>query len=317
MTLLSRLWCTVLLCLLFNTVISLVVNTDTASTDPSIPRFVVYGDAYDGRTGPPPVAAIKGFNVYILSFLLLEGAWDKAYEWTTLTSAQRSSIKSQYAAAGIKLLVSAFGSTDVPTTVNADPIATANTMAAWVIKYGLDGIDVDYEDINAFYAGDGKAEAWLISFTKQLRIKLPQGKYLLSHAPLAPWFSPKKWPGGGYIKVHAAVGNLIDFYNVQYYNQGASDYTTCTSLLTASSSSTWPQTSVFQLISMGIPASKIVIGKPATKADGSSGFVPTSVMSDCLRQAKKQGWNGGVMAWEYPRANSTWIAAVRQSSWPV
>ena len=81
----------------------------------------------------------------ILSFLLLEGAWDNAEVWTTLTAAERSSIKSQYAAAGIKLMVSAFGSTDVPTSSGADPIATANTMAAWVIQYGLDGTDVDYE----------------------------------------------------------------------------------------------------------------------------------------------------------------------------
>ena len=81
----------------------------------------------------------------ILSFLLLEGAWDNAEVWTTLTAAERSSIKSQYAAAGIKLMVSAFGSTDVPTSSGADPIATANTMAAWVKQYSLDGIDVDYE----------------------------------------------------------------------------------------------------------------------------------------------------------------------------
>ena len=81
----------------------------------------------------------------ILSFLLLEGAWDNAQVWTTLTTAERSSIKSQYSAAGIKLMVSAFGSTDVPTSSGADPIATANTMAAWVKQYSLDGIDVDYE----------------------------------------------------------------------------------------------------------------------------------------------------------------------------
>jgi hypothetical protein len=31
-------------------------------------------------------------------------------------------------------------------------------MAAWVKQYDLDGIDVDYEDFNAFAAGDGKAE---------------------------------------------------------------------------------------------------------------------------------------------------------------
>ena len=42
-------------------------------------------------------------------------------------------------------MVSVFGSTDVPTTVGNDPVATANTIAAWVIQWGLDGVDVDYE----------------------------------------------------------------------------------------------------------------------------------------------------------------------------
>lgn len=74
---------------------------------------------------------------------------DQALEWTTLSDSQRTTIKSQYAAAGIKLIVSVFGSTDAPTTKGADPVATANTMAAWVKKYQLDGVDVDYE-VNFF-----------------------------------------------------------------------------------------------------------------------------------------------------------------------
>jgi chitinase len=77
--------------------------------------------------------------------LLTEGAFDKAAEWTQLTATQRATVKSQYAAAGIKIIVSLFGSTDVPTTSGADPIATANTMAAWVKQFDLDGVDVDYE----------------------------------------------------------------------------------------------------------------------------------------------------------------------------
>ncbi|KAF5361886.1 hypothetical protein D9756_002352 [Leucocoprinus leucothites] len=307
---------------------------------PAAPHFVVYGDAYDGTTGPPSVSQIKGFNVFALSFLLLEGAWDKvgvqqrplsyyhtirmlttcdrfqAYEWTTLTASQRSSIKSQYAAAGIKLIVSVFGSTDVPTTVRADPVATANTMAAWVKQYNLDGIDVDYEDFNAFDAGDGSAENWLISFTKQLRTQLPQGTYILTHAPVAPWFSPNKWGGGGYLKVHQSVGNLIDWYNVQFYNQGVSEYTTCDNLLNTSSN-TWPQSALFQIGNNGVPLNKLVIGKPGTSGDAGSGFMSTSVLASCVQQAKNKGWNGGVMVWEYPRAASPWITSVRSLSWPV
>jgi hypothetical protein len=74
------------------------------------------------------------------------------------------------------LIVSLFGSTDIPTTLGVDPVATADTMAAWVKKFKLDGVDVDYEvsgvntalffldyhsfckDFGAIDAGNGKAE---------------------------------------------------------------------------------------------------------------------------------------------------------------
>lgn len=75
---------------------------------------------------------------------------DQAQEWVSLTAAQRTTLKDQYAAAGVKLMISAFGSTDVPTSSGADPIATANSMAAFVKQYQLDGIDVDYEVKNFF-----------------------------------------------------------------------------------------------------------------------------------------------------------------------
>ncbi|KAF9530432.1 glycoside hydrolase [Crepidotus variabilis] len=293
------------------------ITTHGVQAAPAAPHWVVYADSYDGTTGPPAASALQGYNVFNLAFLLLEGAWDKAYEWTSLTDAQRSSVKSQYAAAGIKLVVSVFGSTDVPTSSGVDPIATANTMAAWVKKYNLDGIDVDYEDFNAFNAADGSAENWLISFTKQLRTQLPQGQYILTHAPVAPWFSPVSFgKGGGYLKVHQQVGSLIDWYNIQFYNQGASEYTTCANLLTTSSN-TWPQTAVFQIAANGVPLDKIVIGKPATASDSTNGFVSTSTLASCLSQAKAKNWNGGAMAWQYSHAPSSWIKSVRASSWAV
>ncbi|KAF9073324.1 glycoside hydrolase family 18 protein [Rhodocollybia butyracea] len=283
---------------------------------PTAPFFVVYSDKFvSGLTGPPPVADVKGFNVFAMSFLLLEGAFDKAEEWVQLTAAQRASIKSEYAAAGITLVVSAFGSTDAPTSTGANPVTTANTFAAWVIEFGLDGIDVDYEDFNAFDAGT--AEAWLISFTTQLRKMLPQGKFLLTHAPVAPWFSPNIWPSGGYLAVHKSVGSMIDWYNVQFYNQGTTEYTTCAGLLTASSS-TWPQSALFQIAANGVTLNKLVIGKPATTADeDSGGFIAPTTLATCVEQAKNKGWSAGVMVWEYPDAAATWIAEVRADSFPV
>ncbi|KAJ7833469.1 glycoside hydrolase [Mycena leptocephala] len=246
-------------------------------------------------------------------------AYFKAYEWTTYTDAERATIKAQYAAAGIKLMVSAFGSSDVPTSSGVNPITMATTMANWVIQYNLDGIDVDYEDFNAFNAGDGKAEAWLISFTTQLRTILPQGTYIITHARA---YSPLRlvlsecMGRGGYLKVHASVGSLIDWYNVQFYNQGTSEYTTCDNLLTTSSS-TWPGSAVFQIGASGVPLSKIVIGKPAGTGDGNSGFMSASTLATCLATAKNKGWTGGAMVWEYPDAAAAWIQTVRASSWPV
>ena len=80
-----------------------------------------------------------------LSFLLVAGAWDNAGSWAALSAEDRASIKAQYEAAGIKLVVSAFGSTDTPTSSGLDPIGLANTMGNWVKQYNLDGIDIDYE----------------------------------------------------------------------------------------------------------------------------------------------------------------------------
>ncbi|KAJ3795228.1 glycoside hydrolase family 18 protein [Lentinula aff. detonsa] len=295
------------------TEVSISPNTTLAHS----PHWVIYSDrSVSGLTGPPPVSEIEGFNVFALSFLLVAGAFDQAQAWTQLTPTRRATIKAEYAAAGIKLIVSLFGSTDAPTSNGADPIATANTMADWVIQYGLDGVDVDYEDFDAINAGDGKAEAWLASFTRQLRVKLPQGIFLLTHAPVAPWFSPGQFGGGAYLTVDSTVGRLIDWYNLQFYNQGADEYTTCAGLL-INSSSTWPQSALFQIAANGVPLEKLVIGKPATTSDASNGFMSTSTLARCLSIAKNFGWSAGAMVWEFPDANSTWISSVRRLSFPV
>ncbi|KAF8327704.1 glycoside hydrolase superfamily [Cantharellus anzutake] len=288
-----------------------------AKRSPSAPHFVVYWDEWvSGENGPPDPSVVQGFNVFILSFLLASGtAADQAQEWASLDQSARSSIKSAYSDAGIQMMVSAFGSTDSPTSAGYDAVLTANSMASWVKSYNLDGIDVDYEDFGAIGKSDGSAENWLITFTQTLRNALPSPDYIITHAPVAPWFSPI-YLAGAYTGVHRKVGSLIDWYNVQFYNQGT-EYTTCDGLLTASSSH-WPNSSVFQISSTaGVPLDKIVVGKPGTAADANNGFMDASTLSDCVSAAKRDGWTGGIVVWQYPDANSSWITQVRASSWPV
>jgi len=74
--------------------------------------------------------------------------------------------------------------------------------------------------------------------------------------------------------VNNKVGNLIDFYNVQFYNQGDTRYDTYDELF-LKATGTFSGTSIKELINRGVPAKKIVMGKPATIGDVmNTGYVP-------------------------------------------
>lgn len=130
-------------------------------------------------------------------------------------------------------------------------------------------------------------------------------------------FSPG-YEGGGYLQVHLSVGSLIDWYNIQFYNrqsltvplfwyltcqaEGPNEYITCENLLMTSSNNA-PQSALFQIAARGVPLSKLVIGKPGTTSDAHSGVMSTSLLADCLEQAKQKGWSEclslhtGVVIW--------------------
>ncbi|KAG1828283.1 glycoside hydrolase family 18 protein [Suillus variegatus] len=272
---------------------------------PVAPYFVLYSDAYVSTE--PTVSEISGFNVFALSFLVEYGAADQAQEWEELTAAQRSSILSEYDAAGISLIVSLFGSTETPTSSGYDPIDTANTMAAWVIEYGLQGFRLHSTP------GTGLLSKWLGNFTTQLRTQLPQGQYILTHARFLLICGVEE----GYLWVNSVVGDMIDWYNVQFYNQGTTEYTTCD----------WPPVHLLDYLARhlhssksltsGVPLDKLVIGKPATAAQATNGYIDPSLLASCVSSAYADGWDGGVMVWEYPYANASWIATVRGDTWPM
>ena len=128
------------------------------------------------------MSLINWTSFSLLSFLLSTKSADQAAAWETLDSASRKKAKQIYNDAGIKILVSAFGSTEIPTTSGIDANTCAEYMANWVLANDVDGIDIDYEDLSAMQLADGKAEEWLITFTSALRKQLPQGKYIITHA---------------------------------------------------------------------------------------------------------------------------------------
>ncbi|KAJ3087720.1 hypothetical protein HK100_008289, partial [Physocladia obscura] len=121
------------------------------------------------------------------------------------------------------------------------------------------------------------------------------------------------YPQGAYLAVDSAVGSLIDFYNVQFYNQDDSAYETCETLFYKSDG--WAtQSSVFQIAAQGVALNKIVIGKPVTAKgvdSGSTGYVDTATLQSCISQAVSNGWSAGVMGWRFGLdTQGQWAAAL-------
>ena len=96
------------------------------------------------------------------------------------------------------------------------------------------------------------------------------------------------------------MGDLIDFYNVQFYNQVDTKYDSYNELF-VHSTGFFSNTAVKEIISYGIPANKIVIGKPATPADASNtGWVDIGDLGQWLSRGFDEfGWYTGVMFWQF------------------
>jgi len=307
------------------------------------PRYVTYINALMSWWPPTAIAAgmgvpgyapVSAYNVINIAFWTSNaGPVDAGLVWAhpinyvstdnpwgQTDEAVRAAWLAAYHASNISVAISAFGATDFPTSQGANPEQVATSLAQFVIDTNLDGVDLDYEDNDAMNAGKG--EDWVIRCTTKLRSLLPANKFI-THAPQAPYFmgSPQ-YVSGGYVTVNTQVGRYIDWYNVQFYNQGDSAYDTYTTLFVQSNG--WAvQTSVSEIAKKcgnnATTLQKIVVGKPVTAGDASNtGYVATSTLAGFLSQAKSSlGWCGGVMGWQYSsdmqRTGNTWINTLAAS----
>jgi len=140
----------------------------------------------------------------------------------------------------MRILVSAFGNYEFPNNGGADPTTCGKSLADFVKTNNLDGAVADWEDNGALK--NGKGEKWLIDFTKAYRANAPE--HILAHIPQASYFSPNYATAGGYIEVNNQVGDLIDFYIVEYYNQNNTKYDSYTELFTKTTQGDFTGTSV-------------------------------------------------------------------------
>ena len=195
---------------------------------------------------------------------------------------------------GKKCILAAGGETYNPNvTDSAQAREYVLALAKYALEYGYDGVDFDIENIAASEALNWLSEATVTA----AEYSSEQGeKLIISHAPQGPYFPE-------YSKLEELTHGYIDFYNIQYYNQGAWEYQAYESfemLFPLKYQNISNPTSIESIASQGVPPEKIVLGKPITENDlSSSGFIPLDQLVVIIRQAQSENIAfGGVMGWK-------------------
>ena len=71
---------------------------------------------------------------------------------------------------------------------------------------------------------------------------------------------------------------------------------------------------LLEIPSHGFDLNKLVLGKPGAASDATNGFIDPATLGTCVDQAAAQGWQGGIMSFEFPSADGAWIQAAKGSS---
>jgi len=288
---------------------------------------VLYVDYQGINWGSPQTtltsAVSSGFNVVIISFLLLSGATDMALAWQGVDQqTQQQTMQTVHQQGGV-VLVSAGGSSEIPYG-QIDGWSYGQKAAQWATQNNLDGVDFDMENFGPPLIAGGlnpqETIDWLINASNAASEVLGE-EGIITHAPQAPYFGKigggggNTWTGttGGYTAVWKGTSS-ISWFNLQFYNQGVTCYVDYTGLFEESGEDcqAFPGTSVKEIQGYGIPFDAIVVGKPVGTSNAASGWVSASDLNEWFTQANSLGWNTGVMGWEWysPQVTGSWIQTI-------
>ena len=250
------------------------------------------------------------------------GSVDALQTWELTDEAAKKEVLAYAHSKGAKILLSAAGSTEaIEDFFGSDPLANGieygTEMAKRAITLGLDGVDFDMELTPQNYAPFESGE--FQKFTKgcALGVNTVDLNLIVSFAPQGPYFATwTRDPELGYTALMKDDSLKIDFVNIQFYNQGDKFYTTYDTQFIQGiddpkNNMYTSQSAIDEMIKNGVPAEKILLGKPMTSTDGYSGFTSSSNMLDWTCRYWKESGNkiGGFMAWMYPGAEDPALKA--------
>jgi len=256
----------------------------------------------------------NGVTDVIYSFFLHDqGMYDAAFVFANMTDADRQSCLDYAHSKGARLLLSAGGATEQP--FNYDATEYAKRAANATLFYNFDGLDFDLEGLPSGFGTSATYYPWLVTVSQVARqefINAGKPDLIISHAPQAPYFATWAGSNRGYVQLMKDLGDVVDHYLIQFYNQGACAYDDYNTLFISSGSCWAAQTAVEEIKSALGPAKasladKLTVGKPKAASDAyGSGLIPMDTLGQYLCKAETDlTYTGGLMIWQYNTAAAT------------
>lgn len=287
-------------------------------------RVVIYMDwkiSWSDLGGDIKSAIEQGATHVVLGFFMSDrGPADAAQVWAQMTDGEKQEVMAHAKSQGAKVMVSAGGATEnvegfvLQNSPTGDEYGKA--AALWCKEHMLDGVDFDLElsPGNSAPFKDGTFISWAVAATKAARLVLgPSG--IISHAPQAPYFSPA-WAGpkAGYVDIYKQTGSDIDFFFIQYYNQGVGIYDTSNQIFLDPGDAWAAGSAIVDLTKAGIPSDRIVVGKPvAMTGMANNGMVEALTLAKWINSARTNSllkYQGGVGGWMWATGDAetiTWL----------
>jgi hypothetical protein len=297
----------------------------------------------------------------ILEFIICQSPayelilYDTVRAWTLLSSQQQQDLQTHAKNNNINIMFSFGGATSFSDSsgflglVDSVPVETLTDQLLTILNdNNMIEIDLDIENINASSYNDPnniKMYEYLGELSKLIKnnAQNPSKPIIVCHAPQTPYYNLSLY-GFIYNSLEYYYGEYIDFYNIQFYNQGSGAYLLFEQIFIDDD---YQIASVLQLINatstingfygegtvtnnFTTPANKICVGKTSYNEGGStSGYVilydgstTSNTMTNYVnkvynysgitstQQQQLNDWfiNGGIMVWVYLTNNDIAIA---------
>jgi len=180
-------------------------------------------------------------------------------------------------------------------------------IVSWVESTGADGVDIDFEDSDAFTGKAGyDGITFLSELTSGLHHALPSGS-IITHAPQTPYWDKNSLYKAAYCNLDSQVGSSIAWYNNQFYNNQRYDKDAATKVAS------------YLMVAEEIGPTKLLMGVSIGNDEGAICLddMTQNVITPLQAQFPPTPQSiefGGVMTWEFAfDIGGTWANGIAQT----